>query len=217
MNEVSPTGRKRGRRPSRDRNQRSDVTEAALTLFAERGYRSTGIRDIADALGIGTTSVYSHIRSKAELLREIVSGTMEDLLAAQDDATHSSDDPATQVRRFAESQVLYFTRFPRQALIATGEFVWLEGDDLRRTTELRNRYRHNLEEILRSGDSSGVFRVESPKIAAFAIIEMCEGVPRWFRPGGELSESRVAYLYGEYAVSIARDGRPGADRDPQGD
>ena len=29
--------------------------------------------------------------------------------------------------------------------------------------------------------------VANPKIAAFAIIEMAESVPRWFRPDGEMS------------------------------
>jgi hypothetical protein len=39
--------------------------------------------------------------------------------------------------------------------------------------------------------------------AAFAIIEMTEGVPRWFRPGGDISINQLAYLYGEFALRIA--------------
>jgi AcrR family transcriptional regulator len=194
-------------RKSRGPNQRSDVREAAVALFAERGYRSTGIRDIADALGIGTTSVYSHIRSKAELLSEIVLETMDAMLAGQADAVASSADPVEQLRRVAESQVRHFTRYPREAVISTRDFVWLEGDDAAKVSEQRRRYRHGIEDLLRRGDEQGTFVVESSKIAAFAIIEMCEAVPTWFRPDGELSESRVAYLYGEYAVSIARAGR----------
>jgi hypothetical protein len=45
------------------------------------------------------------------------------------------------------------------------------------------------------------------KVAAFAIIEMCEAIPTWFDPAGELSESRVAYLYAQFAVSVARAGK----------
>jgi Tetracyclin repressor-like, C-terminal domain len=41
--------------------------------------------------------------------------------------------------------------------------------------------------------------VANPKIAAFAIIEMAEGVPRWFRSGGDTSINQLAYLYGEFA------------------
>ena len=45
--------------------------------------------------------------------------------------------------------------------------------------------------------------VANPRIAAFAIIEMAEGVPRWFRPDGEMSINQLAHLYGEFALRIA--------------
>jgi hypothetical protein len=32
---------------------------------------------------------------------------------------------------------------------------------------------------------------------------MAEGVPRWFRPGGEVSINQLAYLYGEFALRVA--------------
>ena len=32
---------------------------------------------------------------------------------------------------------------------------------------------------------------------------MAEGVPRWFRPGGDISINQLAYLYGEFALRIA--------------
>jgi AcrR family transcriptional regulator len=195
------------RTSTRRRNTRSDVRDAALTLFAEHGYRATGIRDIADALGIGTTSVYSHISSKAELLSEAVFSTIEAALAAQADAIASSDDTVEQLRRVAESLVRLFTRQPKEAIVTTRDFVWLEGDDRGRALALRQQFREQIEALLRRGDEEGRFAVDNSKVAAFAIIEMCEAVPTWFDPGGELSESRVAYLYGEFAVSIARAGK----------
>jgi hypothetical protein len=32
---------------------------------------------------------------------------------------------------------------------------------------------------------------------------MAEGVPRWFRPSGEVSTNQLGYLYGEFALRIA--------------
>jgi AcrR family transcriptional regulator len=196
-----PAGRTR--RTARPPNQLSDVREAALALFAERGYRSTGVRDIADALGIGPTSVYSHVRSKAELLRDIVLTTLDSVLAAQSDAIASTSDVVEQLRRTAESQVRYFTRFPRESIVTTRDFAWADEADLAGILQRRNDYRHRIEEMLERGERDGKFLVESSKMGAFAIIEMCEAVPTWFRADGELSEERVAYLYGEYAVRIA--------------
>jgi AcrR family transcriptional regulator len=194
------------RASTRPRNSREDVREAALTLFAEHGYRATGIRDIADALGIGTTSVYSHISSKAELLAEVVFGTIEAVIASEEDALASTDDPAEQLRRLVESFVRHFTRHPREAIVTTRDFVWLEGEERRRALALRDEFRERIVALLARGHERGSFVIESPKVAAFAIIEMCEAIPTWFDPTGELSESRLAYLYAEFAVSIARAG-----------
>jgi AcrR family transcriptional regulator len=193
----------RQRRAARTSNQLSDVREAALTLFAERGYRSTGVRDIADALGIGATSVYSHVRSKGELLRDIVVGTLDAVLLNQADAIASTDDVVDQLRRAAESQIRYFTRFPREAIVTTRDFTWADAGDLPEILDKRQTYRSRIEELLERGTAEGHFRPKNSKIGAFAIIEMCEAVPVWFRPDGELSESAVAYLYGEYAVRLA--------------
>ena len=41
---------------------------AALTLFAERGYHGTGIRQLADAAGLSSASLYHYMGTKEELL-----------------------------------------------------------------------------------------------------------------------------------------------------
>ena len=184
-------------------NNRSDVRAAAAALFAEHGYRATGVRDIADALGIGATSIYSHIKTKAELLHEIVIDTLDALLAVQHDAIASTTDVVEQLRRAAESQMRFLVEHPQEALIAIREFRWAESDALTAIQERRRRYRGAFEDLLAKGDREGSMSVSHVKIAANAIIEMAEGVPRWFRPTGEVSINQLAYLYGEYALRVA--------------
>ena len=83
---------------------------------------------------------------------------------------------------------------PREEHLELAVVLMLEG---------RNDHRHRSEEMIESGECEGVFVVDSSKVGVIAIIEMYEAIPTWFRPDGELSEERVAYLYGEYAVRIA--------------
>jgi AcrR family transcriptional regulator len=192
-------------RPGRPRgiNERSDVRAAATVLFARQGYRATGVRDIADALGIGPTSIYTHIKTKAELLHEIVIETLDALLAMQHDAIASTDDVVEQLRRAAEGQLRFLVEHQDEALIAIREFRWAEGDALSAIVQRRHRYRAAFEDLIAEGVGRGRMAVANPKIAAFSIIEMAEGVPRWFRPGGDMSSNQLAYLYGEFALRIA--------------
>ena len=48
------------------------ITEEALTLFAEKGYKGTSVKNIADAVGIKDASLYNHFRSKQEIFNSIV-------------------------------------------------------------------------------------------------------------------------------------------------
>ena len=58
------SGRKNG-------NRKEMITLAAARLFREKGFPSTGMRDLAGDVGVEAASLYNHIRSKAELLQEI--------------------------------------------------------------------------------------------------------------------------------------------------
>src|ERR1700743_834013 len=57
------------------------VLDAALTLFAERGYHGTAVSQIAASLGIRTPSLYNHMRSKQDLLEAIIGRTVDAVLA----------------------------------------------------------------------------------------------------------------------------------------
>ena len=48
------------------------ITEEALTLFSEKGYKGTSVKDIADAVGIKDASLYKHFKSKEEIFNAIV-------------------------------------------------------------------------------------------------------------------------------------------------
>src|SRR5919108_745303 len=50
--------------PSRERARYQDLLAIATDLFASRGYERTTVRELADAMGIESGSLYSHISSK---------------------------------------------------------------------------------------------------------------------------------------------------------
>ena len=48
------------------------ITEEALILFAQKGYKGTSVKNIADAVGIKDASLYNHFKSKQEIFDSIV-------------------------------------------------------------------------------------------------------------------------------------------------
>nr|WP_319489571.1 TetR/AcrR family transcriptional regulator [uncultured Caproiciproducens sp.] len=48
------------------------ITEEALTLFSQKGYKGTSVKNIAAAVGIKDSSLYKHFKSKKDIFDTIV-------------------------------------------------------------------------------------------------------------------------------------------------
>lgn len=56
---------------------KQEILDKALDLFSVQGYEATSVSQIADAVGIRKASLYSHFKSKQEILDALVHVTME--------------------------------------------------------------------------------------------------------------------------------------------
>src|SRR3954452_5759434 len=63
-------------------SRRAELLALAAKLFAEHGYISTTVRDIADAAGILSGSLYHHFDSKESMLDAILHDFIERTLAS---------------------------------------------------------------------------------------------------------------------------------------
>jgi AcrR family transcriptional regulator len=84
---------------------RAQLQSVALELFAEHGYDSTSLREIAERLGITKAAVYYHFRSKDEILASLI----EDFLAQLDGLVrwgesqrHSAATRVEVLRRYSD-------------------------------------------------------------------------------------------------------------------
>ena len=180
----------------------SVVLDVALTLFAERGFHGTALSQISDHLGIRTPSLYNHMRSKQDLLRAIVDETTATVLADFRRAT-ANGDWETQLR---EATLVYAYRHAtnrRAALVVNRDTDSLEEPHRSRFQDRRREHEHAFRAIIVAGADAGVFRVDSPALASFAVREMCVSIARWFRDDGKLSAADVAEQYASYALHIA--------------
>jgi AcrR family transcriptional regulator len=194
------------RKPSRPgaAGRAGDIREAALTLFAERGYLGTSMRDIAAALGLQAPSLYNHLESKQELLRGIMVRTMEDLLADHHAAVSTTGDVAEQLRRAMEAHVRYHARYPREVRIGNAEIGNLEQPVRDRVKAMRRDYSRAWQAIIVRGVDEGRFQTPSPQLASYAMLEMGIGISLWYHEGGRLTESELAYYYGDMALRLVQ-------------
>ncbi len=70
---MTENARKTGRpvKVEGEKSTKEKIFDAAIDLFAERGYDGVSVRDIAKAVGIKESSLYKHYASKEEILESI--------------------------------------------------------------------------------------------------------------------------------------------------
>jgi AcrR family transcriptional regulator len=85
-----------GRRLTADARRRQ-LFEVALSLFAEHGYASTTMDDIAEAAGVTKPLVYQHFESKRALYLELMDVFSKELVTRIVKATANAEGPRQQV------------------------------------------------------------------------------------------------------------------------
>ena len=75
-------------------SRREAILEAAVTLFAERGYQAVGMDDIGTAAGITGPTLYHHFPGKSAILVTVITRCLDALYFDVSGALSGTDDPA---------------------------------------------------------------------------------------------------------------------------
>lgn len=74
LKEAPPPRVRAERRPPHDPARRFDILQAALSVFAEKGFHRSTIRDIAKAANIAEGTIYNHFENKTALMLALFEG-----------------------------------------------------------------------------------------------------------------------------------------------
>ena len=179
--------------------KRERILEEAVKLFYERGFSGTTLDDIAGKLGVTKPFIYTHFRSKVELLEAICRPTIEKSLAAIADAAEQHGSASERLF----NGVVNFTKvvLQRQANIAVyfREEKSLSEAGLGEINALRKAFDRVLSDLLDEGVGAGEFHIADVRVAALAIGGMVSWAYTWYQPGGRLSIDDVGAQMARFA------------------
>lgn len=173
-------------------------------MFAEQGLRSTTVRDIADAAGILSGSLYHHFDSKESMVDEILRGFLDDLFDRYHEIAAASLTATETLRR------LVIASF--ESIDARRNAVAIYQDEAKRLAaqerfgyiaERNSEFRELWHAVLQRGVDDGEFRADLDVELAYRFLRDTVWVAvRWYRPGGPMTVDDIA---GQY-LSIVLDG-----------
>jgi AcrR family transcriptional regulator len=94
----------------RAEHKRTEILNAARTLFLREGYGDTGMEVVARAAGVSTATLYAYFPSKAELFKVVILETVRDIAAPVRESARAKGDARQRLLAFANAYAAFFSR-----------------------------------------------------------------------------------------------------------
>jgi AcrR family transcriptional regulator len=173
-------------------DRKEQIYSTARSLFRERGYPATTVRDIAREMNMQAGSLYAHIESKEDVLWEIVNRAASEFLASAQPIAASDLKPTEKLRELVRGHVRVVAANLAEATIFLHEWKFLGEERRREIAERRNRYESLYRHVVEEGIASGEFAPTDPKMATLLVLSAVNWMPQWYNPAGPLSPAEVA-------------------------
>jgi TetR/AcrR family transcriptional regulator, fatty acid metabolism regulator protein len=158
------------RRDSTPGPKRDAILRAAIDVFADRGFFSAQVADIARAAGVAAGTVYLYFKSKDDLLVSIFDRSMREGLTLGRAAVADLDDPRERLRRLARAHLGRLGGDRNLAIVFQVE--------LRQSTKFMERFSSTLlrdylgliRDAIADGQRAGIFRTDIKATVAAKIF-----------------------------------------------
>ena len=177
--------------------RRDELLQIAAELFATKGFKNTTVRDIADAAGILSGSLYHHFDSKESMVDEILSSFQEELFGKYAEILAGSADPRAKLEEAVRVSFEAIDHHRDEVAIFQNDADYLGTFD--RFGYLADRNQESRDvwlNLLGEGVRSGALRSDLDVELVYRFIRDTVWVAvRWYQPGGKLSHHDVADQY----------------------
>ena len=173
-------------------SRRMELIRAAAKLFRDQGYERTTVRDLGNAVGLQSGSLFYHFRTKEEILVAVmalgITATTEQLALALATA------PDIRSKLAALFHVhLHSLLGDNQAALEVMLYEWRSVSDSAKPglIVLRDRYEALWQEVLDEAAAAGLVKQDT-RLLRRTLLGSLHWSVQWYKSEGELSVDALA-------------------------
>ena len=175
------------------------IIEKAAELFKEKGYKASGMRELAEVLGIEAASLYNHIKSKSELLHLICFEVANKYTLVLDEIEHKKNSSLNKVEELLRFLINGMINHYQEVYVADREWKYLEEPYLSNFQTQRRSYRKRIAAIIEVGIQKKEIKAIDAPTAVLIMLHAISGIESWHRSkkkisAKELEENMIAIL-----------------------
>lgn len=166
------------------------LLQVAVEVFNERGYDGTSMEHLARAAGVAKSSIYHHVRSKEEMLRQAVERATGALFGVL-------DEPAAVAGR-AVDRLRYVVSRAAEVLVAELPYVNLllrargNTETERWALEQRRELDRRITRLVAAAVAEGDLRDDiDPRLVTRLLFGMVNSITEWYRADRDVAAAQL--------------------------
>ena len=181
-----------------------EVLQSAANIFFAKGFHATSIEDVARDVGMLKGSLYYYIKSKEDLLFQLLLAGIEDgdSYIAQHIDPHG--DPLEQLERAIRAQIDYIIQNKVPFGLFLHEFDSLSGKRQHKLIAVMSRYNNRFVDLVKRGQEQGELIEGEPWLIVNGILGMCNWLYRWYDADQISSPEQVKQVFLKMLLSGIR-------------
>ncbi len=182
-------------------NQKEEeIFAQAVRIFKQKGYHATSVREIAAAVGLQKGSLYHYLSGKEDLLFRIFDRGSGALTQRLEEILASDAAPTEKLQSAIQAHLAELTNQLDIFTVYLSERRALSGRHYAKVRAEGERHAELLEKIIREGIKRGAFRQVDSKMAAHAVLGMCNWLYQWYDPDGRLKPEEIASIFSDLVI-----------------
>jgi TetR/AcrR family transcriptional regulator, cholesterol catabolism regulator len=174
------------------KNRKDHIEQTARNLFRQNGYAATSMRDLAEGVGIEAASLYSHIKSKEEILQSICFKMADDFFDAMESVELSGYSPEKKLYTAIKKHLEVIAENRDAAAVFFHDWRHLSEPFLSDFKQMRRRYENSFRQLINDGIDSGAFKKGDAKFIVLTIFSAMNWTYDWYNPKKKLNATDLA-------------------------
>jgi AcrR family transcriptional regulator len=171
--------------------RKEEIIETAAKLFKEKGYSAVTMRDIATAMGIKAASLYNHISSKQEILKEIIISLAEEFTQGMEFIKTSNYSSIEKLKEIVALHISITSQNTYGMASLNNDWMHLE-EQLPYYLKLRSNYENEFRMILKEGVAKNEIANSDVEIMLFSMLSTLRSLYVWIPKKEDLNSAELA-------------------------
>lgn len=160
-------------------SKKKHIFDAGSTLFHKQGYAATSMRNLAQEVQLEVSSLYSHIGSKEEILREICFNMVDKLNDEIEKVYGNTQNPRKKIKKIIKIYLKLILENKSDFTVYHKEYIHLSESHMKAFLAKKSSCNQMCAMIIQEGIKTGEFRSVDPYFAMKTMYHSMSWINNW--------------------------------------